>query len=106
MQCPAPDCHEAIKLCLKDKVPKKWLWWIITAFGLPALGFGGSTWYMARSADLKFMTVRGAADQEARIMVLENKVNDICTALGRIEKNQEEFRGDIKVLLQRTAKAQ
>ena len=104
MQCPAPDCHEAIKLCLKDKVPKKWLWWIITAFGLPAAGFATTTWYSARSADLKFTTVKQSSEQEARIRVLENRISQMGEALIRIERNQEEFRHDIKTLLQRTAK--
>lgn len=103
MQCPVPDCHEKIKLCLEKKMPKKWLWWIILAFGVPAAGFATSTWYSARSADLKFATAERASDQEARIRVLENRMTDICQVLSRIERNQEEFRHDIKMLLQRTA---
>ena len=103
-QCPAPKCHEALKLCLKDKVPKRWLWWILLAFGVPAAGFATSTWYSARSADLKFATIARVSEQQARISVLEARMEEMVYTLGRIERNQEELRLDVKTLLQRTAK--
>jgi len=120
MECPSPECRKNVEGmrrtlfgrdgaggvvgCMKEKVPKRWLWWIILAFGLPAASFAATTWYKAKSAELRFATVRVTTDHEARIRVLESRTAEISQVLKRIEDNQGEFRSDIKKLLERTAR--
>ena len=102
--CKTPECHEEIKLCVKEKVPKSWIWKGLTAFLIPALAFSGVIWAKLESNDVKFAEKAVVAKNRTDINVAKSQINSINDQLKRLESGQLEIRKDIKILLQRTVK--
>lgn len=98
-KCPAPDCHEQLRLCLKDKVPKKWLWTALGISLIPSISFTASVWYKTQASALLYAPKAAVADLTNKINLLEYKDQELRATLHRIEKNQLEIQKDIKKLL-------
>jgi len=117
--CPSPECHEQLQevrraiygedgkggilTCLKDKVPKKWIWGILAVAVVPATSFTASIYYKTRASDLMYAAKPVVADLTNRVSLLEYKDQEIRAILQRIEQNQLEMQKDIKKLLERQA---
>ena len=115
MTCPDPECHKRLEGmastlygsdgtggvvgCLKEKVPKKWIWIIVLAFGLPALAFGANLWHKSNSRELEFAQKEVVNDHEVRLRVQENRYEEIIETMKQLKRNQEEMRKDIRKLL-------
>jgi len=114
--CPAPECHEqlvgikrtlygengkgGVVGCLKDKVPKKWVWALLAISIVPAGSFTASVYYKTRASDLMYASKPVVAELSSRIGLLEYKDQEIRSILKRIEINQREMQQDIKKLLE------
>ena len=117
--CPSPECHEQLQevrraiygedgkggilACLKDKVPKKWIWGILAIAIVPATSFTASVYYKTQASDLMYAAKPVVADLTSRVSLLEYKDQEIRAILQRIEQNQLEMQKDIKKLLERQA---
>ena len=114
--CPAPECHEQLQGlkkaiygedgksgivgCLKDKVPKKWLWTALGISLIPSISFTASVYYKTRASDLMYAAKPVVAELTNRINLLEYKDQELRAILHRIEESQLEMQKDIKKLLQ------
>ena len=116
-ECPNPECHENVEGirkalfgesgtsgivgCLRDKMPKKWLWIAILVFGIPLLSVGVKLWADNASNDLKFAKVEEVKQHGSEIEVLKSKYDNVAVILQELKANQCEMRKDIKKLLSR-----
>jgi len=114
--CPAPECHEQLQGlkraiygedgksgilgCLKDKVPKKWIWAILGVSLIPSISFTASIWYKTQASDLLYAPKTAVAELTNRVSLLEYKDQELRAILQRIEENQIEMQKDIKKLLE------
>jgi len=117
--CPNPDCHANVEEmrktlygetgtggvvgCLKDKIPKKWIFYFIATFGIPLFSIGVKLWADNQSNALKYATRRSLALHETRLQILEERYSQIIKKLNKLETLSDETRKDIKRLLERSS---
>ena len=114
--CPSPECHEQLQevrraiygedgkggilTCLKDKVPKKWLWTALGISLIPSISFTASVWYKTQASDLMYAPKTAVTELASKVNLLEYKDQELRAILQRIEENQIEMQKDIKKLLE------
>ena len=97
--CEHPKCHEAIRLCLKDKVSKKAMWTAIIVIGFPLLITGVKVWSQQEGDKLRYSTKEEAAKFRERQSEIAETVRSINKDIDEIKKSQEENRRDVKEIL-------
>jgi len=74
---------------IHEKMPKKWLWIMLIAIGLPTIGTGIRVWSDTESAELKYATREESHRQERRLDRLEQKLESMFQTLEKIDSKQD-----------------
>ena len=113
-ECPNPECRQNVEglrhtvygkdgmhglvACIKDKVPKKWLWTGFTVLGLPLFITGIKVWSGQESDALRYAPLGRVVELERRQDIADERYTYICDALKKIEAAQEEMRHELRGL--------
>lgn len=101
--CQRPKCHENIMLCLRDKVPKKWLWiGFTTLIGLLFVVGGWARESINHTNEQQNALIKEA--QESRKSI-EDAINETLRSQSRMEAvidsladDMKEIKGDVRKL--------
>ena len=114
MDCPNEECHSNVEgmrktlfgpdglsgvaACVKNAVPKKWLWIGFVVIGIPLLVTGIKVWFGQESAHLRYAPLSAQSVLSARMDVADERYAHICAALQRLEKMQAEMKEELKTI--------
>lgn len=87
-----------IAACVKNAVPKKWLWIGFIFIGIPLIVTGNEVWFGQKSAILKYPTISEHSELVSRMNVADERYAHICSTLERLENVQSEIKEDLKLI--------
>jgi hypothetical protein len=102
---------EGILSCLREKVPKKWLWTFVTTFGIVILFGLAQTYHHIAGADDRYMTkadgkkIEDTQDQiRLQATIIEEKVRTIQEELKEAQVESKERHKEVMDKLEELAK--
>jgi hypothetical protein len=85
--------------CVKDKVPKRWLWLTLIVLGIPLASISIGVWADQRAGDLKYApkdaTQRAISETEKAILRNQEDLKNIHRQLDRLEAEVKKLHSDL-----------